>query len=654
MLLVAACCCMSSIRLTVPELLRSVSHEGDLERLRCFGEKLLRNNSHVRVGVVGGSVSAGSNSGNVHDPSWLFHRQMQRWLQRRFPNAKVSHFNAAIPAVPPYYLEHCLELHVPQDADLVFLEAAANLCGQGSCAKGMASIERLLRRLLEFPSRPAVIFVHTFAFYPRQVYKNGKPKVILPWYPAPGLNDMVGKRAARRRHRPHAVDRPPVMDSPTRAWLAESDLRFAFHTSAFGEPQPEHLLEELSKYYMLPSVSLRDVIFHAMKANTTFHGHGLTDLYYDRLHPSHHGHTILAQSLQFLLSRAATLPAQAHAWQHEEIAADEASSAGLALYDRTSTSSSWPGGQAGRQAGRDRRAGLGAGLSRFVRMPTQQQRDESSPSPHQSSTSCAGLSPTLPPPMQEGILEAHMECHDAESMHFLGMVDRQRCHGWSYTVERSRWTGAPKPGIIATAAGAQCTFTYALDVPPRTPKTGGASSASSAAMPHSSIHRVGVGFLRSYERMGRIALRCVYDCACSPITIDGWWKLSFSPLEVQYISVAIRPQGGAEEHGRCGLEMTVLNDTSSGQHKFKVAALFINRQVNGTDFIGKYILTTAMEQKGRAAVAGRLEEQAASRRRGRLWGTALHSPVMSPVRPVRPARPSRSKMKMKQDARHGI
>jgi len=381
----------------------------------------------------------------------------------------------------------------------------------------------------------------------------------------------------------------------------------------FGEPQPEHLLDQLSKYYMLPSVSLRDVIFHAMKANTTFHGHGLTDLYYDRLHPSHHGHTILAQSLQFLLSRAASLPAQAHAWQHEEIAAEEASTR-LTPYDRTHASSSWPDGQPGRRAGR--RAN-----SRFVRMPTQ--RDES-PAPHQSN-SCTGLAPPLPPPMQEGILEAHMECHDAESMHFLGMVDRHRCHGWSYTVERSRWTGAPKPGIIATAPGAQCTFTYALGVPPA-PKAGGASPASSAAMPHSSIHRVGVGFLRSYERMGRVALRCVYDCACSPITIDGWWKLSFSPLEVQYISVAIRPQGGgrgarAMWAGDDGAQRHILGAT----HKFKVAALFINRQVNGTDFIGKYILTTAMEQKGRAAVAGRLEEQAASRRRGRPWGARLYT-----------------------------
>ena len=36
---------------------------------------------------------------------------------------------AAMPAVPPDYMQHCVRLHVPADADLIFLEAAANMCG---------------------------------------------------------------------------------------------------------------------------------------------------------------------------------------------------------------------------------------------------------------------------------------------------------------------------------------------------------------------------------------------------------------------------------------------------------------------------------------------------------------------------------------------
>jgi hypothetical protein len=56
------------------------------------------------------------------DQGGLFHKKMQGWLQQRFPRSHVTHFNAAMPAVPPSYMQHCLRLHVPQDADLIFLE----------------------------------------------------------------------------------------------------------------------------------------------------------------------------------------------------------------------------------------------------------------------------------------------------------------------------------------------------------------------------------------------------------------------------------------------------------------------------------------------------------------------------------------------------
>ena len=61
------------------------------------------------------------------DQGGLFHKKMQGWLQGRFPRSHVTHFNAAMPAVPPSYMQHCLRLHVPQDADLIFLEAATTV-----------------------------------------------------------------------------------------------------------------------------------------------------------------------------------------------------------------------------------------------------------------------------------------------------------------------------------------------------------------------------------------------------------------------------------------------------------------------------------------------------------------------------------------------
>ena len=43
---------------------------------------------------------------------------------------------------------------------------------------------------------------------------------------------------------------------------------------------------------------------HAMKANATFGGLRLPDLYYDRIHPSNYGHTLLAHGLIHVLKRA--------------------------------------------------------------------------------------------------------------------------------------------------------------------------------------------------------------------------------------------------------------------------------------------------------------------------------------------------------------
>lgn len=85
--------------------------------------------------------------------------------------------------------------------------------------------------------------------------------------------------------------------------LEEEDLRFQFHQQ-WGHMTNEDMLSQLVQYYSLPAVSLRNVIWHQMKANKTFHGLTLRQLYYDRIHPSDFGHTILAQGLVHLFKRS--------------------------------------------------------------------------------------------------------------------------------------------------------------------------------------------------------------------------------------------------------------------------------------------------------------------------------------------------------------
>ena len=52
--------------------------------------------------------------------------------------------------------------------------------------------------------------------------------------------------------------------------------------------------------------------------------------------------------------------------------------------------------------------------------------------------------------------------------------------------------------------------------------------------------------------------------------------------------------------GRCGVRLTVLDETSSGEHKFKLTALFLN-QLGGKDMFGGWTAKNALFSKEEAA-----------------------------------------------------
>ena len=285
--------------LSVSQLQQTLSHEGNLERLRCFMQKL-RDGQNVTLAAVGGSITAGSSTTVSKVLSGTFHMKVHHWLQRRYPQAHIRHATAAIPSVfHEGYMEHCLTGHVAQSADLVLLDTPANLCSkckneaepavgkmtrkaarkarqqqqdeQGRCPmcdEAMSAIELMLRTLFELPRRPAVVFVNAFMWW-----------------------DLKGPNGWTRRGN---------------SLLGLEGLEF--HRQ-WGHGRHEHMLDELAKYYAAPSVSLRDVIFHDGKATAQFNGMPLDKLYKDRIHPSAGGQTIMAQALIYLFKRTALLQA---------------------------------------------------------------------------------------------------------------------------------------------------------------------------------------------------------------------------------------------------------------------------------------------------------------------------------------------------------
>ena len=271
----------------------------------------------------------------------------------------------------------------------------------------------------------------------------------------------------------------------------------------------EHLLDELVRFYALPSVSIRDVLWHEMKANRTFHGLGLRDIYYDRIHPSDAGHSILSQALVHLFKRAA-------------LSAELDALAGAALRLRCAAA------------------------------------DAAAP---------------LPPPIHaDGEARMHGDCLDAPRL--SGIVHRDACD-WAFVTELSR-SGQPKPGWQANTSGARCDFSY--------PITARGSEA----------HRVGVGFLKSYQHMGKVKITCFADCACAPLVLDAHHDARYSPYDLSWFGAT--PTG----QGRCGVRLTVLDETSSGEHKFKLTALFLN-QLGGKDMFGGWTAKNALFSKEEAA-----------------------------------------------------
>ena len=665
--------------LTFTQRRRGVSHEGGLASLSCFLAKL-RSGRNVTMAVLGGSVSAGSSSRVRPDQGGLYHRKLHRWLQRRWPRSHIRHINAAMPAVPPGYMEQCLDLHVPPDVDLVLLEAAANMCGGGGgesgagsaspssstapCDAGRESVERMLRQLLRFrPGLPAAILVHAFPFWTMQT-----PKSWYMRYHAAAAAEHEHERGASRggkaaRKRRGSITTPPRVRLrrtsrsalPSAPLSRVEDLAFGFHTQ-WGHAANEDLLEALGRYYDLPSVSLRNVVWHAMKANRTFNGLRLHELYYDRIHPSNSGHTILAESLIHLMKRANLVL---------EISADDSKGGGGG------------GGGGGREGGQLLGAagdGVGGKVGRSGA--------DLFHSLERSACAVDGASyrenvyhhprRPLPVPMLPNVAGAakrRLQCHDAESLRGLAERGSGRyggrgdggggvatgggayaggeggaaaavttavttavragggCVGWSYTIERSP-SGIPKPGWISSSPSSYCTFSYAL---------------SNTSAP---VHRVGVGFLKSYERMGKVAVTCVHECECAPLIIDAHTRERISPLDLVYFSARIKalvslrtPQPSFGSHRsasvpssttippshaspdapahppRCGIQLTILNESSSGEHKFKLTALFLN-QHSDDSYFGRWIFSQAAEARGAVEVAEDAERKSQRRARG--------------------------------------
>ena len=118
--------------------------------------------------------------------------------------------------------------------------------------------------------------------------------------------------------------------------------------------------------------------------------------------------------------------------------------------------------------------------------------------------------------------------------------------GWSFANYEPNSRSAFKPGVSATRPGA--TLRLRVDT-------------SRVRWPILSLQH-----LTSFEHMGRVRATCA-SCLCVPREIDAHTALHVSTTAVH--SLRVTP------HSECELSLTVLNATSSGEHKWKLERLLL-------------------------------------------------------------------------------
>ena len=124
--------------------------------------------------------------------------------------------------------------------------------------------------------------------------------------------------------------------------------------------------------------------------------------------------------------------------------------------------------------------------------------------------------------------------------------------------------GKVSPGVLALVPGA--TLWVDLDALP----------SRSSASANGSV-RVRISYLTSYEYMGKAILSCERRCTCTPLTLDAHRASGIGTTERNSSIFASRWFPARVSATPCSLRLTVLQQTSSGGHKFKVNQISVMR-----------------------------------------------------------------------------
>jgi len=158
--------------------------EGQPSRLRAALHRYLNKGGNLTIAFVGGSITFGAGKmDGLPYVSWaeLILRKILAPLAGPGGQERLHFVKAGIPATASSYMASCHNVFVPAHADIVFVEYARNDNAQlqGDFTGPLRrSYERLLRKLLKYQHKPAVIILSSFVWHP---LLRGNSLDLLPW-----------------------------------------------------------------------------------------------------------------------------------------------------------------------------------------------------------------------------------------------------------------------------------------------------------------------------------------------------------------------------------------------------------------------------------------------------------------------------------------
>ncbi|XP_070542112.1 uncharacterized protein [Ptychodera flava] len=135
-------------------LTSAVRNVGNITRLEEVLTNVVQTRRTMRIGVVGGSISAG---GGISCKECVFSYILGESLQRVLGSPVETH-NAAVGATDSRYYTYCLETHLDaRDMDLILWELSANDYNKGLPPSAQ---EELTRAILELPNQPQLVYAN--------------------------------------------------------------------------------------------------------------------------------------------------------------------------------------------------------------------------------------------------------------------------------------------------------------------------------------------------------------------------------------------------------------------------------------------------------------------------------------------------------------